>query len=120
MPDFASRGMQVDLKCVFVSPVTYAPFDPVNPTVEIVHYVGITEITDLPETSLTRIKEGHYIYNWTVPSLYPEDETAFVYFRGTNQDLSRQTLQSTVRIVSPDFFNGGSGSSGLIIKFTKD
>lgn len=120
MPDFASRGMEIDLKFVFISPITHEPFDPVNPTVEILHYVSATEIVDLPETSMLRIKEGHYTYAWTVPNSFPEDETAFVYYRGTDENSVRALSQHTVRVVAPEFFTGGSGTAGLIIKFTKD
>lgn len=120
MPDFASRGMQLDLKAVFISPITGNPADPISPTVEIVHYIGVTEIIDLPETSMEKVKDGHYIYNWTVPPTFPINETAFIYFRGTDENGHRAPQQTTYRIVDESFFNGSSGSSGLVVKFTKD
>lgn len=121
MPDFVARGFLKDLKVVFVSNKTDHLFDPGNPTVEIVHYEGVTEIIDLPETSLARVKQGHFIYNWTVPDTFPLNETGFVYFRGTDEDGNRIPIEETFRCVDASFFGGGSGSgSGLIVKFSKD
>ena len=121
MPDFVARGFQKDLKIVFISNKTGQLLDPGNPTVEVVHYDGLTEIIDLPETSLNKIKDGHYIYNWIIPATFPLNETGYIYFRGTDEDGNRQPIEETFRVVDNDFFSGGSGgSSGLVVKFTKD
>ena len=93
--------------------------DPGNPTVEVVHYDGVTEIADMPETSLNRIKEGHYLLNWIIPVTFPEDETGYIYYRGTDEDGNRQPVEESFRCVSANFFNGGT-ASGLVVKFTKD
>jgi len=119
MPDFVARGMVKDLKVVWVSNKTGELLDPGNPTVEVVHYDGVTEIVDLPETSLEKIKDGHYIYNWTVPDTFPLNETGYIYYRGTDEDGNRQPIEETFRCVNSDFFDGSSGS-GLVVKFTKD
>ena len=118
--DFIARGMKKDLKVVFISNKTGQLLDPTNPTVEIVHYDNVTEIVDLPETSLNRLKQGHYILEWTIPNTFPENDTGFVYYRGTDEDGNRQPIEETFRCVSTNFFNGSGTNSGLIVKFTKD
>lgn len=117
MPDFVTRGMEVDLKHVFTLD-SHVVFDPTNTTIEIVHYSGTTEIIDLIETPMTRIKEGHFLYTWTIPSDFPENKTAFVYFRGTDSSNNRAVYEKVLRIVPADFFNG-SNPDGLTVKFTK-
>jgi len=79
------RGQIVDLPVVFVSNVTGALIDPVNPTVEISHYEGTTEIIDLAETPLVKIATrpvGFFTYEFTIPSTFILDETYYVRWRG--------------------------------------
>jgi len=115
MPTLVTRGMEIDLAHIFKNGAG-VPIDPVNPTIEVVHYQGSVEVVDLAEIAMTRIKEGHYVYTWMVPNDYPEDETAFIHFRGT-VGTDRSLYESTLRVVPS---SSGSGSSGLIVKFTKD
>lgn len=116
--DILTRGMLRELKVVFTTPTTGVVFDPTSPTVEIVHYDGTTEQVDLAETPMTKIHDGHYLYNWTVPNTFPENVVAFVYYRGTDGSSNRLLFEEKLRVVPVGFY--ASPASGMVVKFTKD
>lgn len=107
-----------ELKVVFKTIDTGVVFDPTDPTVQIVHYSGTTEEEDLAETTMTKIHDGHYLYNWTVPDTFPENTVVFVYYRGTDGSSNRVLLEEKLRVAPVGFYT--APSSGMVIKFTKD
>lgn len=116
--DIVTRGMIRPLKIVFVDN-NGEEFDPVNPTVEIRHYDNVTEILDLPETALTRIGIGHYIYSWTVPEDFPLNNIAFVYYRATDLSSYKIVIEEKLRVAPVNFFEIDSASD-MVVKFTKN
>jgi len=118
--DLIERNMVRALKVVFLTKDTQVEFDPTNPTIEIRHYEGTTEVIDLPETLLTENPSvGHYIYSWTIPNDFPLNNIAFVYYRGTDGDDNRILFEEKLRIVPTSFYQIDS-SSDMTVKFTKD
>lgn len=117
--DILTRGMIKTLKVVFTLPSTGEIFDPVDPTVQIFHYDGVNEIIDLAETTPTKIHNGHYLYHWIVPSTFPENVNAFIYYQGTDGSGHRVFIQDQFRVVPVGFYTPAS-TSDMVVKFTKD
>lgn len=116
--DVLTRGMVKVLKIVFTLPSTGEVFDPIDPTVQIVHYDGTNEIIDLAETTLSKVRDGHYLYYWAVPNTFPENVNAFIYYQGTYNSY-RMLIQDQFRVVPVGFYTPAS-DSGMIVKFTKE
>lgn len=116
--DILTRGMIKVLKIVFTLPSTGEIIDPTDPTVQIVHYDSVNEIIDLAETTLTKIRDGHYLYYWTVPNTFPENVNAFIYYQGLYSS-HRMLIQDQFRVVPIGFYTPAS-TSDMTVKFTKD
>jgi hypothetical protein len=116
MIDIVTRGMIRPLKVVFLNN-DQVEFDPENPTVEVRHYVGETEIIDLPETPLVKLSIGHYILSWIIPENFPLNNIAYVYYRATTNG-NRFLIDEKLRIVPTNFYQIESASD-MVVKFTK-
>ena len=122
------RGQTIDLAVIFVSNVTGELIDPIDPTVEIVHFEGTNEIIDLAETPLSKVlsrPKGHYTYEFTIPSSFQLNELYYVRWRGkdptpTDCAVDEEIVESHFKVVSPG--STGVGGSGdcccLVPRFT--
>lgn len=121
---FFQRGEQADTKFIFLDDQTLEPIDVNDAAYRIVRYSGTSEIELVAETPLVHItgKVGHYVCYWDIPLSVPENETYFVYGTGTHPVTGTPTtLEDFYRVLPQNYFGGGGGSggSGLTIKFTK-
>jgi hypothetical protein len=118
------RGQTVDLAVVFVSNVTGELIDPTDPTVEISHYEGTTEIIDLAETVLTKIATrpvGHYTYEFVIPVSFILDEMYFVRWRGEDPNGipgNRDIVEEQFVVVASGSVSGSGDCCCLVPRFT--
>ena len=121
MLGFFERGKNIDLSVIFISSVTGELLDPINPTVEISHYVGTSEIIDLPEVALTKVitrPVGYYTYEFTIPLTFDSEEIYYVRWRGLDPTcVERNVIEETFKIVTSS--TSTSACCGLIPRFNK-
>jgi hypothetical protein len=115
------RGQIIDLSIIFISNVTGVLIDPINPTVEIVHYEGYNEVIDLAEIPVVKVTTrpvGYFTYEFTIPGSFILNELYYVRWRGTdpNDVTIRDVQENHFKVV--DGSSSGSGCCGLVPRFT--
>jgi len=120
---FFQRGEVADSKFTFLDAETNEPLDVDDPKYKIAYFGGAVENIVVPEAAMTKVSgsTGEYIVNWTIPPSAPENETYFVTATGVHPtDGVTTTIEDFYRVLPSDFFSGGgSGSGGMVAKFTK-
>lgn len=116
------RGQTIDLPVTFISNVTGDLIDPINPTVEIVHFEGTDEVIDLPETPLTKVTTrpvGYYTHEFTIPTTFLLNETYYVRWRSEDPNCTgiREMTEDHFR-VKEGSSNSGSNCCCLTPRFT--
>jgi len=107
-----NKGSIIDLSVIFISRVSGELFDPINPTVEISHYNGTTEIIDLSETPVIKVTSrslGYFTYQFVVPNSFTLGILYFVRWRGEDP-LSCAPQRD---VVEDQFLLADPSSSGI-------
>lgn len=108
MVDLIRLNTTRDFAVQFIEIPGNKPFDPINPTIEIVHYESGSQIFDLSPTVLIKVEVGNYVYHLNITSPpFVLDETYFVRYRGIHPTSGELILiEEEFRIV-PEKALGG-------------